>query len=44
VLGIPAKVVRALSAEEIGRNRWAAQHYVANWQRFASGLRGLAAS
>lgn len=38
VLGIPAKVSRALSEEEIGRNRWAAAHYVANWRRFGSGL------
>lgn len=41
VLGIPAKVVRALSPDEISRNRWAAAHYVANWQRFAGGLRTL---
>jgi carbonic anhydrase/acetyltransferase-like protein (isoleucine patch superfamily) len=41
VLGIPAKVVRPLSPDEIGRNRWAAAHYVANWQRFAGGLRPL---
>ena len=41
VLGIPAKVVRPLSADEIGRNRWAAAHYVANWRRFAGGLRAL---
>ena len=38
VLGIPAKVVRPLSPDEIGRNRWAAEHYVANWRRFAGGL------
>jgi carbonic anhydrase/acetyltransferase-like protein (isoleucine patch superfamily) len=39
VLGMPGKVVRALDEDEIGRNRWAAAHYVANWRRFAGGLR-----
>jgi carbonic anhydrase/acetyltransferase-like protein (isoleucine patch superfamily) len=43
VLGIPAKVARMLTADEIGRNRWAAEHYVANWRRFAGGLRAIAA-
>ena len=38
VLGMPGKVVRALSADEIARNRASAAHYVANWKRFASGL------
>lgn len=41
VLGIPAKVVRPLTADEIGRNRWSAAHYVANWRRFANGLQPL---
>ncbi len=40
-IGIPAKVVRPLRTDEIGRNRWAAEHYVANWRRFAGGLRAL---
>ena len=35
VLGMPGKVVRSLSADEIERNRAAAAHYVANWRRFA---------
>ena len=39
VLGMPGKVVRSLSADEIERNRAAAAHYVANWRRFAAGLR-----
>jgi carbonic anhydrase/acetyltransferase-like protein (isoleucine patch superfamily) len=38
VLGMPGKVVRALSADEIARNRASAAHYVANWRRFAAGL------
>jgi carbonic anhydrase/acetyltransferase-like protein (isoleucine patch superfamily) len=40
VLGMPGKVVRALSDDEIGRNRFSAAHYVANWRRFAAGLAG----
>jgi len=41
VLGTPGKVVRPLSPPEIERNREAARHYVANWRRFAAGLRPL---
>jgi carbonic anhydrase/acetyltransferase-like protein (isoleucine patch superfamily) len=41
VLGMPGKVARQLSPEEIERNRGAAAHYVANWKRFAKGLRPL---
>ena len=38
VLGAPGKVTRELSADEIGRNRFSAANYVANWKRFATGL------
>jgi carbonic anhydrase/acetyltransferase-like protein (isoleucine patch superfamily) len=38
VLGVPGKVVRPLTADEIARNRASAAHYVANWKRFAAGL------
>lgn len=38
VLGMPGKVVRPLSADEIARSRVSAAHYVANWKRFARGL------
>lgn len=38
VLGMPGKVARPLSADEVARNRWSAAHYVANWRRFAKGL------
>ena len=38
VLGMPGKAVRPLTADEIGRNRISAAHYVANWKRFAKGL------
>jgi carbonic anhydrase/acetyltransferase-like protein (isoleucine patch superfamily) len=40
VLGMPGKVVRALSAAEIARNRASAAHYVANWKRYVAGFGG----
>jgi carbonic anhydrase/acetyltransferase-like protein (isoleucine patch superfamily) len=40
VLGMPGKVVRQLTAEEIARNRASSIHYIENWKRFASGLQG----
>lgn len=36
VMGLPGKVVRALTAEEIARNRLSAEHYVANAKAFRS--------
>ena len=38
VIGMPGKVKRELSADEIEANRRSAAHYVANWRRFAKGL------
>jgi carbonic anhydrase/acetyltransferase-like protein (isoleucine patch superfamily) len=38
VIGMPGKVARVLTAEEIARNRRSAANYVANWQRFAREL------
>ena len=38
VVGMPGKVVRALTLEEIERNRKSARHYADNWRRFAKGL------
>jgi carbonic anhydrase/acetyltransferase-like protein (isoleucine patch superfamily) len=38
VIGMPGKVARALSEDEIARNRKSAANYVANWQRFARDL------
>ncbi len=38
VIGMPGKVARALSADEIGGLTASAAHYVANWKRFARGL------
>jgi carbonic anhydrase/acetyltransferase-like protein (isoleucine patch superfamily) len=34
VMGVPAKVRRPLTEAEIARNRWAAEHYVANAKRY----------
>jgi carbonic anhydrase/acetyltransferase-like protein (isoleucine patch superfamily) len=39
IMGMPAKAVRPLTDEEIARNRKSAAHYVANWQRFAAGMK-----
>ncbi len=38
VVGIPGKVARPLSADEIARNRASAAHYVANWKRYRKGF------
>ena len=38
VIGMPGKVARPLTPQEIERNHGAAEHYVANWRRFAKGL------
>ncbi|CAN5306071.1 gamma carbonic anhydrase family protein [soil metagenome] len=38
VIGMPGKVARPLTPEEIDGNRTAAAHYVENWRRFARGL------
>jgi carbonic anhydrase/acetyltransferase-like protein (isoleucine patch superfamily) len=39
VVGVPGKIVRQLTTDEIVRNRMSAAHYVANWKRFAKGFR-----
>lgn len=38
VMGSPAKVVREVSAEHVTMMREAAEHYVANWQRYKRDL------
>ena len=38
VIGMPGKVVRQLSDDEIARLRGSAAHYIANWKRFAAGF------
>jgi carbonic anhydrase/acetyltransferase-like protein (isoleucine patch superfamily) len=42
VLGVPGKVVRALTPEEIAMNTWIAQHYVERAQVYREGLKVIA--
>jgi carbonic anhydrase/acetyltransferase-like protein (isoleucine patch superfamily) len=39
VLGVPGKVVRALTPEEIAMNTWIADHYVERAARYRQGLK-----
>ena len=39
VVGLPGKIMRSLTADEIVRNRISAAHYVANWKRYVTGFR-----
>ncbi len=39
IVGSPAKVVRALDEKTIAALKGSADHYVANWRRYATGLR-----
>ena len=39
VLGVPGKVVRALTPEEIATNTWIAEHYVERATRYRQGLK-----
>lgn len=39
VMGQPGKVVRALEPQQIEFLKGSAQHYVANWKRYAAGLK-----
>jgi carbonic anhydrase/acetyltransferase-like protein (isoleucine patch superfamily) len=41
VLGSPGKVVRELTDEEVARQRWIADHYVENAQRYLTHLKAL---
>ena len=41
IVGAPAKAVRTLDAAAVERLRGSAQHYVANWRRFAAGLKRI---
>jgi carbonic anhydrase/acetyltransferase-like protein (isoleucine patch superfamily) len=38
VLGVPGKVARDLTVEEVAANKMSAAHYVENWRRCAAGL------
>lgn len=44
VLGVPAKVKKALSEEQQAQLEWSARHYVENARRYASGLQPLPAA
>ena len=39
VLGVPGKVVRALTSEEIAMNTWIAEHYMERAERYRRGLK-----
>ncbi len=39
IVGSPAKAIRTLDAASIEKIRGSALHYVANWKRFAAGLK-----
>jgi carbonic anhydrase/acetyltransferase-like protein (isoleucine patch superfamily) len=41
VLGVPGKVVRALTPEEIATNTWIAEHYVERSRKYRKGLVAL---
>lgn len=41
VLGVPGKVVRALTPEEIANNTWIAEHYVERSARYRLGLKPI---
>ena len=41
IVGAPAKAVRTLDAAAVERLRASALHYVANWRRFAVGLKRI---
>ena len=41
VLGVPGKVVRALTPEEIALNTWIAEHYVERSARYRQGLKAV---
>jgi carbonic anhydrase/acetyltransferase-like protein (isoleucine patch superfamily) len=41
VLGVPGKVVRALTPEEIAMNTWIAAHYVERAARYRRGLKAI---
>jgi carbonic anhydrase/acetyltransferase-like protein (isoleucine patch superfamily) len=41
IVGAPAKAIRTLDAEAVEMLQGTAAHYVANWKRFAAGLRPI---
>jgi carbonic anhydrase/acetyltransferase-like protein (isoleucine patch superfamily) len=41
VLGVPGKVIRRLTPEEIAMNTWIAEHYVERAQAYREGLKAI---
>ncbi len=41
IVGAPAKAIRALDEAAVERLRWSSRSYVANWKRFAKGMRRI---
>ena len=41
VLGVPGKVIRRLTPEEIAMNTWIAEHYVERAERYRPGLKAV---
>jgi carbonic anhydrase/acetyltransferase-like protein (isoleucine patch superfamily) len=41
IVGSPARAIRTIEGEAVGRLKWTARHYVENWQRFASRMRRI---
>jgi len=41
IVGAPARAIRVLDEAAIEKLRWSAQNYVANWKRFAKGMRRI---
>jgi carbonic anhydrase/acetyltransferase-like protein (isoleucine patch superfamily) len=41
VLGVPGKVIRRLTPEEIALNTWIAEHYVERAERYRKGLKAI---
>ena len=42
IMGSPARATRTLDAEAVAKLRSSAAHYVANWRRFAAGMKLIA--
>ena len=41
IVGSPAKAIRTLNEEEVGRITWAADWYVKRWNQYAKGLKRI---
>ena len=41
IMGSPARAIRTLDKEAMAKLRLSAAHYVANWRRFAAGMKRI---